>query len=205
MFFCWQQFCYNFLEPAILNWIGRWGKFITDRAFIKHQATAFMHVFDQMSGHGNFSLTCLPDSHCYITGGPDCIEESESSAKLWRAWSSIWTGKRILLWRDSWLTIHWCIKGVVPLGMTSATARRHLKLRWSPASIITTLLKWLRNCFQVKQKLARYYFCLVDIFSSITTMAGEHVFLMSRSFISMIMLCSNLYRESLQNEANKNL
>jgi len=73
---------YNFLERAILNWIDRLGKFITDRAFIKHQATAFMHVFDQMSGHGNFSLTCLPDSHCYITGGPDCIEESESSAKL---------------------------------------------------------------------------------------------------------------------------
>ena len=141
MFFCWQQFCYNFLEPAILNWIGRWGKFITDRAFIKHQATEFRHVFDQMSGHGNFSLTCLPDSHCYITGGPDCIEESESSAKLWRTWSSIWTGKRILLWRHSSFTISLCIKGVVPLGMTSATARRHLKLRWSPASFTASPLQ----------------------------------------------------------------
>ena len=70
---------------------------------------------------------------------------------------------------------------------------------------ITALLIVVKKCFQVKQKLARYHFCLVDIFSSITTMAGEHVFLMSRSFISMIMLCSNLYRESLQNEANKNL
>ncbi|PAN13361.1 hypothetical protein PAHAL_2G331100 [Panicum hallii] len=34
-------------------------------------------------------------------------------------------------------------------------------------------------------------------------MGGEHVFLMSCSFISMIMLCSNLYNESLQMKQTK--
>ena len=71
---------------------------------------------------------------------------------------------------------------------------------------ITALLIVVKKCFQVKQKLARYRFCLVDISSFITSTSWEHAFLMSCSFISkIIMLCSNLYNKSLQNEANKKL